>query len=389
MRAAFVSIFNTNDARAWSGTIYHMHGAFRRAGLQVDTIDALCDRYSVFFRAKRILKSAFGNERYLRDREPLVLRSYAAQVKAAITDLRPDFIISPGTLPIAYLQTDSPIVFWADATFAGMLNFYPEFTNLCNETIRNGNRMEQAALSNCELAIFSSEWAAASAISNYQVDRERIKVVPYGANLACGPNIKDVRQAIASRNLAAPKLIFVGVDWYRKGGDQAVSVASRLKQQGVDVELHVVGCEPPVRVPHFVKAHGYISKRNRDQRQILSELFKEASFLLHPAGAESFGIVIAEANAFGVPALTTNVGGLNSIVRRGRNGQKFDRLAFVEECTAYIVQMLSSKEQYYQLCNSSFDEYDTRLNWDTSVRSVLNLVGSRIAAPERHQIELA
>jgi glycosyltransferase involved in cell wall biosynthesis len=386
MRGAFVSIFDTNDPRAWSGTIYHMVRALKRAGLKLDTIDALNDRYRLFFRAKRILKSAFRNKQYLRDREPLVLRSYAAQVKAALIDLRPDFIISPGTLPIAYLQTNIPIVCWADATFAGMLNFYPEFSNLCNETIRNGNDIEQTALSNCELAIYSSEWAAASAINNYQVDREKIKVVPYGANLSCNPSIEDAQRTIASRNLVVQKLLFVGVDWYRKGGDQALLVASRLNQQGVDVELHVVGCEPPVRVPHFVKTHGFVSKATRDQRQVLSRLFKEASFLLHPAGAESFGIVVAEANAFGVPALTTNVGGLSAVVRDGRNGQKFDRVAFVEQCAAYITQMRSSKEQYYQLCNSSFNEYATRLNWDSSVRLVLELVSSRIAAPERRQI---
>ena len=76
-----------------------------------------------------------------------------------------------------------------------MLNFYPEFSNLCNETIRNGNGMEQAALSNCELAIYSSEWAAASAINNYQVDREKIKVVPYGANLSCTLSIEDAQRS--------------------------------------------------------------------------------------------------------------------------------------------------------------------------------------------------
>ena len=119
----------------------------------------------------------------MRDREPLTLKSYAKQVESRLVRIKPDMVFSPGTKPIAYLRTDKPIIFWADATFDGMIDFYPEFTNLCDETLRDGQRMEQAALSNCRLAIYSSEWAAKTAIDNYDVDSRKVKVVPYGANL--------------------------------------------------------------------------------------------------------------------------------------------------------------------------------------------------------------
>src|ERR1700691_2084802 len=183
MRMAFVTNYDSSDVTAWSGSMFNMLSALKKTGVHLDTIDGLSNPYAVMFKAKRMMKNIVLRKNYLRDREPLTLRSYARQVKRRLGHIQPDIVFSAGTIPIAYLQTDKPIVFWADATFDAMINFYPEFTNLCDETLRNGHSMEQAALSKCRLAIYSSEWAARSAMTYYDVDSAKIKVVPYGANL--------------------------------------------------------------------------------------------------------------------------------------------------------------------------------------------------------------
>jgi glycosyltransferase involved in cell wall biosynthesis len=373
---AFTSTYDTSDLGAWSGTIFHMLAALSESGFEVDVVDKLIDPYSLVFKAKRLIKNIVLKKNYLRDREPLTLKCYARQVEGRLSTMKPDIVFSPGTKPIAYLRTSKPIIFWTDATFDGMINFYPEFTNLCDETIRNGRRMEQAALSNSRLAIYSSEWAAQTAIRYYNVDSRKIKVVPFGANLARSPSADEVREAIASRGSGVCKLLFVGIDWYRKGGDKALAVASILNQQKLDAELHVVGCEPPQPLPAFVKTHGFLSKSNREQNERILRLYETSDFLVLPSKAESFGIVIAEANAFGLPALTTDVGGMRTAVRDGKNGWAFDRRCFVEQCAEYILQTISSTERYHQLCASSFREYSERLNWRSAVQSVRNLIAS-------------
>jgi len=353
-----------------------MLGAFLKSGVDVETIDALRDPYGAFFKAKRLVKNIVLGKNYLRDREPLTLKWYAKQVESRLSRMNPDVVVSAGTIPIAYLRTDKPIAFWADATFDGMINFYPEFTNLCDETIRNGHRMEQAALSNCRLAVYSSEWAAQTAIANYVVDSRKVKVVPYGANLPRFPSAEEVRQAITSRGSGPCKLLFVGIDWYRKGGDKALLVTARLNQIGLDAELHVVGCKPPAPLPVFVKTYGYLSKSNREHNDLLSRLFKTSDFFILPSKAECAAVVVAEANSFGLPALTTNVGGMGTVVRDGKNGRAFNPASFAQECADYILQTISSKERYHQLCASSFEEYSRRLNWDSAVHSVLNFIAS-------------
>ena len=145
------------------------------------------------------------------------------------------------------------------------------------------------------------------------------------------------------------KLLFVGVDWHRKGGEKALAVTSALIQRGLNAELHVVGCVPPTPLPEFVKTYGFLSKTDRDQNDLLSTLYRTSDFFILPSQAEGFGVVIAEANAFGLPALTTNVGGMRTAVRDDKNGRAFDPSVFVQECIEYIVQTLSSKERYRQL----------------------------------------
>ena len=72
------------------------------------------DPYSALFRAKRMVKNIVFRKNYLRDREPLTLKSYARQIESFLGQIKPDVVFSPGTIPIAYLRTDIPIVFWTD-----------------------------------------------------------------------------------------------------------------------------------------------------------------------------------------------------------------------------------------------------------------------------------
>lgn len=360
--------------------MFNMLGALRRTGIDIQIVDKLSDPYRPIFRVKRVFKNFILGKNYLRDREQLTLRWYARQVEHRLRLIEPDIIFSAGTIPIAYLRSDRPIIFWADATFDGMIGFYPEYTNLCDETLRNGHEMEQAALSSCHLAIYSSGWAANTAVANYKVDSEKIKIVPYGANLALVPNTQEVERAIASRSSETCKLLFVGVDWDRKGGDQALLVTTRLRERGVDAELHVVGCKTRSPMPAYVRVYGYLSKSNREDSDLLSRLFETSNFFILPSKAECAAVSVAEANAFGLPAVTTRVGGMATVVSDGKNGWAFEPRLFVEQCTNHILELFPLKERYQELCRSSFREYSERLNWDSAAETVLELLaGSGIS----------
>ena len=72
--------------------------------------------------------------------------------------------MSPGAIPVAFTQTNVPVVFWADATFASLVGYHPEYKRLSRETLKDGYATEGAALERAAAAIFASEWAAQSAV---------------------------------------------------------------------------------------------------------------------------------------------------------------------------------------------------------------------------------
>src|SRR5205085_671227 len=145
-------------------------------------------------KAKKYFFLATTGRKYLPDRDPHLLKQYARQVADRLSRSDADLVFSAGTLATAYLKCRQPIAFWTDATFAGMVNFYPGLTQLHDKTIKEGMAMEQAALNGASLAIYSSEWAARSALEHYKADPNKVKVVSFGANLECNLTQNEIEK---------------------------------------------------------------------------------------------------------------------------------------------------------------------------------------------------
>lgn len=374
MKIAYVTTYDASNVHAWSGSGYYIKEALTQSGFKVENIGSLKINNHYLVRAKRRIHSLFSKKLYQIDRDVVILNDYAFQVNQALKKVSCDIVFSPGTIPIAHLQTDKPIVFWTDATFAGMIDFYPEFSNLSKTTIKKGNEMEQHALTNCALAIYSSEWAAKSAINNYNVDPCKVKVVPFGANITSNRDINQIKIILNNKSLDICKLLFIGVDWIRKGGDKALAVANMLNSRGIQTELYVVGCYPGKKMPEFVKVYGFISKKTPEGLDLYNKLMTESHFLILPSIAECCAVVLAEASSYGLPSLATNVGGIITAIRDGKNGKTFSLNAESEIYCQFIEDMILQKDNYYKLAISTYNEYTERLNWSSSGNKVYQLI---------------
>ena len=373
MKIAYVTTYDSSNVHAWSGTGSYILQTLRDSGFNTETVGNLYEPTSYVIKGKSLLYRTL-HKNYLPDREPIILRSYATQVGKALVQLEHDSVFSPGTIPIAYLRNEKPVAFWTDCTFAGMIDFFPHFSNLCAESIKNGNKMEQRALSRCHLAIYSSEWAAESAVRNYDVDPAKVHVVPFGANVHSDRSMRDIEEFLEKKSTDICRLLFLGVDWHRKGGDVALAVAELLNQRGIRTELEIVGCDPPRGLPAFARCHGFISKKTEEGRNRLSELMAGSHFLILPSRAECYGIVFAEASSFGLPSLATRVGGIPTAIHDGENGQTFPIDEGPVKYCDYIETVLSSQQGYRALARSSFNEYSTRLNWSSAGKRVRDLI---------------
>lgn len=376
MRIAYVTTYDSSDVSQWSGLGFYIAEALRAAGLAVAELGPVDAGPDLVLLLKKAAYLGLMWQRHLIDREPAVLRRYAGIAAQHLREMAADVVFSPGTIPVSHLHCRQPIVFWTDATFAGMREFYPEFSRLSAETIRNGDRMERAALTNCRLAIYSSDWAARSAIDHYGVDPKKIAVVPFGANLDVDPGLEEAKAFVAARPTSECRLLFLGADWQRKGGPTACEVARLLNERGLPTTLTVVGCWPNLGepVPDFVRIAGPLSKAVPAQKAELYALLAQSHFLVLPSQADCTPVVFGEANAFAVPCLASDVGGVASIVVDGANGQRFSRIDPAAAYCNYIEALYRRYADYKSLALGSFARYKQRLNWRVAGAAVRSLI---------------
>lgn len=216
----------------------------------------------------------------------------------------------------------------------------------------------------CQAINFLFQWAARHAIEFYGINKNKIKVVPFGANLEITHTLEDIKKIIQARPRHCIKLLFIGKQWYRKGGDIVLEIAKELHATGHAVELTLVGGGVPndVKLPPYVKNLSMISKKLPGGCELLHQLYQQHHFLFMPSRAEAFGIVFCEANAYGMPCITSNVGGIPEVVIDNMNGKNFSLGTTAREYCDYIVNLTHNYHAYEALALSSFNEYQNRLN---------------------------
>lgn len=385
MKLAYVTTYEVLNSSSWPkyqvglcGAGYYLAQALEKQSVTIDYLSSFKKKVSPVTKAKWSFYRYLLKKDYYRWAEPLVLRDYAAQISQKLYHSNSDILLCPeNAVPIAYLECRQPIVLWTDSALIGLIDVYPYLSNLCNETKRNIYALEKAALNRCALILYWSEWAAQTAINNYGIDPSKVKVVPAGANIECNRSLDDIRNIVDARSSNICKLLFLGFDWIRKGGNVALEVAKELNKMGLNTELTVVGSPPPTSdepLPSFVKLLGFISKSTPEGAQKINQLLAESHFLILPSQAECYGIVFCEANSFAVPCLATNVGGIPTIIKDKVNGKTFALEANISEYCTYIASLMTNYSEYKQLALSSFNEYQSRLNWDVAGKNVKNLL---------------
>ncbi|MFZ4124745.1 MAG: glycosyltransferase [Rickettsiales bacterium] len=120
----------------------------------------------------------------------------------------------------------------------------------------------------------------------------------------------------------APRIGFLGRFVPEKGADMLLEAAGRLHRQGVAFTLHMGGDGPlkaqlmqqakTLGIDGIITWYGWVENT--------TAFYEQIDCLCVPSHHESFGLIIIEAFAYGVPVVATRTSGPKTIIHHGQDG---------------------------------------------------------------------
>ena len=154
-----------------------------------------------------------------------------------------------------------------------------------------------------------NDWVAASLRDDYGVPPEKITPVFPGVDLALFRPDQAVRP-----NDGVVRLLFVGGDFGRKGGDLLLRWA-RETNVTTPWEMHLVTRDSVPQTSGVVVHQGVT---NNSPELVL--LYQRSDLFVLPTRADCFSLVAMEAMACGLPVVISRLGGIPELVREDENG---------------------------------------------------------------------
>lgn len=375
LRIGLISAHNPYDRNNFSGTVYYIHQALARLPeVEVTVIGEQFHQAKGWSsRAYRSMNNGrFASLTWVRGR----LFKYFVRIMErdlARHSANLDVVVAPVASEIlaslTHPETIPPVIFVTDATPLFIRETYPQpVEDIAFEQERTVLKMSRKVVYSSH---FMAERAQREFADIFATESEKINVIPFGLNMDTVP------LQGAEKSLASPlELLFVGKEWRRKGGSLAIEMIKSLTERGIDARLTVIGCEPDTRVPQNVEVIPYLNKNVPEQQRRYIEILHRSHFLVLPTRADCTPMVIAEANAFSMPAIVADVGGIATLVEEGVNGFLIPGSAGGSTYADKAIELLEQPELYPALSKSCRRAYEERLNWDAWSKRIAELAGA-------------
>lgn len=359
LELGFLSPHNALDRRTFSGTPFH---AARALAARPDIRLRLIGQHRPPRRTDRLLR-----------RSPPPIGFGAPDLDGL--DIVVGMVATPLLERLGELRPELPYLHVTDATPAFLRDVYGWAVP------GEADAAEARVAARAAVAVYSSEVLAGRAAADLGLRHLNADVLPFGVNL-------DTPPAAPCRKppLEQLELLFVGLDWERKGGDIAVAALDALAAAGRRARLTVVGpCPERHRRHPSVRAVRFLDKnRPRDARR-LSGLYGAAHLLLLPTRADCTPMVVAEAMAHATPVLASDTGGIAGQIGGAGAGRVIAPFSAPGDWADAIRGMTDDAAAYRLLSDAAFDRAAAHLTWAAWAEGIAGLaraaLGERTAPP--------
>jgi len=248
-----------------------------------------------------------------------------------------------------------------DGSLLGLPHFvYTDHTHLANLLYPSFDRRkllpeswiqrEIAIYENARIVFTRSSHITNSVISQYNIPAEKVKCVYYGANV---PNHSE----LDPDRYARKNILFVGINWQRKGGDDLLKAFELVLNTHFDATLTIVGSSPVVNLPN-VKLIGRVPIEE------MNKYYEQASIFCLPTTLEPSAVAYIEAQSFRLPLVVTNIGAAPDLIVNGENGYLVD-VHNPTQLAIALIRLLDDPHLCEQMGNAGYERTHEIYNWDS------------------------
>jgi glycosyltransferase involved in cell wall biosynthesis len=375
MKIVFATVFDPLDVRRGSGTFYYLYRELERQGHIIYPLGPLTIEKEPF--ATRFFRSVthrIFQGRYVTYLDPWIAQKRGKMIDKVLKGLDADLVLTSDYGIVYGLHTRLPLIIYTDNLVPA--DYHPScispasrFADIPRLIAPLFQHTTRQAIRKSALLLFPADFQMLEA-KKYGADPKKIKKIPFGANISDpGFEVAKTRPCCAVQSTL--NLLFIGKEWYPKGGDVALDAVELLRQQGINAFLHVVGISIP-NAPSFVYSYGLLDKASPKHEALLDELFRKCSFLILPSQSEGSVIAPREAAAYGMPTLAYRIPGLMTSVADGNSGlllpPEDGPLAFAMT----IKQLIENEDEYRSLVTGARAFFEQSANWQTAVARLVD-----------------
>ena len=315
MRILFLSVGD------WSGAVASLAGALRAGGADVTVVNAA---EGLLYRMGRLTlpsprpanvrnvlaaRRQFGGDwKQFFFRTDFAFGWMSRAAERAAERERPGAVIQSG-LVFAPPRAPVPLLLYLDHTYA-ISKRYAKVDGLPDAGRMSGDyeAAERAAYHAADAVLTMSDFVRRSVIDDYGVDPGRVHVI------GAGPNLDPLPGEPAGPPGWPPTVLFVGVDFARKGGPTLLEAFQAVRGDVPEARLVIVG---PRRAGGPLPGVTWAGRLGHGE---MPALYASASAFALPTLREPFGMVFLEAMAFGLPCVGTKVEAVPEIIEDGVTG---------------------------------------------------------------------
>jgi glycosyltransferase involved in cell wall biosynthesis len=247
-----------------------------------------------------------------------------------------------------------PVAIFCDyTTKLAELNYAP-WCRLSGQKLDLWYQMEAELYQQCAIIFTASANTKKSIVNDYQVEPDRVCVVGEGVDSVHRNHEKKYEECT---------VLFVGIDFERKGGPTLLKAFSEVKARLPRARLLIAGPRAGDE-QEGVEWLGHV----KDRKQ-LEHLFTEATVFAMPSVCEPFGLVLIEAMSHELPVVGSTADAMPEIIDEGRTGYTVP----VEDSgklAERLIQLLASPEMCKEFGRAGCQKVENQFLWSSVVMKI-------------------